>query len=144
MYFIFRALVSQVGYGSFKLWVQQVKQYNFRDIQVLKWIIKYNDVWVAKKDTNRSSNTLLRLVPFFATQTLPLQFARLKRQTRNKVTSFIVIEMTDSLFETECTPWKDNTIHRLWIVQFSIMVAIIKLATSHRIIITSKSACSHC
>ena len=30
-----------------------------------------SNVWVSKKDTNRSSNTLLRLVSFFATQTLP-------------------------------------------------------------------------
>ena len=30
-----------------------------------------SNVWVAKKDTKRSSNTLLRLVSFFATQTLP-------------------------------------------------------------------------
>ena len=32
--------------------------------------VQLNNVWVAKKDTKRSSNTLLRLVSFFATQTL--------------------------------------------------------------------------
>ena len=34
-----------------------------------EFLLRFN-VWVAKKDTKRSSNTLLRLVSFFATQTL--------------------------------------------------------------------------
>ena len=41
MYLIFRALASQVGYGSFKLRVQHLEYY-VSGIQILKWIIKYN------------------------------------------------------------------------------------------------------
>jgi hypothetical protein len=48
---IYRALVSQVGYRSFKSWVKHLevyKQYNVRNIQILKWIIKYNTFGISQ------------------------------------------------------------------------------------------------
>ena len=39
-------------------------------LEKFSWIKQQYNVLVAKKDTKRSSNTLLRLVSFFATQTL--------------------------------------------------------------------------
>ena len=39
-------------------------------------LISGSNVWVAKKDTKHSSNTLLRLVSFFATQMLHIECSK--------------------------------------------------------------------